>query len=136
MAFYDRFRNRQQSVLPKEVKQYYQSEQRQRRGAAIGLALLALVVTVAIAAALFFGGRWVYRTITGNDDNRNGTVQTDENAGDFGALDEEQPRDQQPNGQPQTPNPTPTTPQPQPAPAPATPSLGDEPLPHTGDPGM
>lgn len=68
MALFDRFRrNRQQSVLPDEVKQYYQTEKRQRRGMAVLLAIVALVATVAIAAGLFFAGRFIYNKVTDKD---------------------------------------------------------------------
>lgn len=139
MSFLDRFRrNRQNSVLPEEVKEYYQAERRQKRGVAIGLALIALVVTVVVAAALFFGGRFAYNQIWGDDDNQdNGSVQNEGQdwAGESG-QESGQPTEQeqdQPSGEnPQTqPNPSPS-----PTPPPSTPSLGDEPLPHTGDPGM
>lgn len=77
MGLLDRFKiNRKKTVLPTEVDEYYKSEMRTRRGTSILFALLALIVTLAIAAGLFFGGRAIYRALT--DDNKNQT-QVDEN---------------------------------------------------------
>ena len=146
MSLLDRFRNsRQKSVLPDEVKQYYQSETRQRRGVAIGLAIVALLVTIAVAAALFFGGRFAYNKITGDDtEQKPSSAQNEEDKG-FGDIDNK-PQDTAPTAnQGQSPTPAaPPTPAPAPAPAPAppaqsnptTPALGDSPLPRTGDEGM
>jgi cytoskeletal protein RodZ len=143
VSFPDRFRrNKQKSVLPEEVKAYYQSENRQKRGLAVGLAFVALVVTVLVAAALFFGGRFAYNQIWGNDekqDSNTGQEQTSDNNDSDQSESQDSSEEQQPGSQTEEP---PTTPQPQPQPAPApqpaptTPSLGDEAMPHTGDPGM
>ena len=138
MAIWDRFkRNKQESVLPDEVKQYYQSEKRQKRGVAIGLAALAVLVTVAIAAGLFFGGRFVYNKIKGDDKKETPVSQSDTNNSPAqGSISEDKPTE--------LPKPTPK-PSPQPAPAPSpppassnptTPASGDSPLPRTGDEGM
>lgn len=79
MGLFDRFkRNRKKTVLPTEVDEYYKSEMRTRRGTSILFALFALVVTLAIAAGLFFGGRAIYRALS-NDDNTQAPVQTDNN---------------------------------------------------------
>ena len=155
MGLLDRFRRRNQdSVLPQEVQEYYQSEKRQKRSVAIALALAALFVTVAVAAGLFFGGRYVYNKIWG-DDKQTETAQND-NRGFEEQNNQDQVKDQgtsstntsNPNqSQPSpsqgsqnnpAPAPAPST-QPAPAPAPsstATPALGDENLPRTGDEGM
>jgi hypothetical protein len=146
MAIFDRFRrNRQQSVLPDEVKQYYQAETRQRRGMALVLAVGALVATVAVAAGLFFGGRFIYDKVQGDDkktaqkakENQNGNTQdfgqvnTDTNQGQAPASNPAPATSTPSNPEPQTPTPTTATPQ-------ATPALGDTPapLPHTGDEGL
>lgn len=140
MSFLDRFRrNNQTSVLPDEVKEYYQSERRQKRGVAIGLALVALVVTIAIASALFFGGRFAYNQIWGDDDKQGSDTAQNEGQDWSGEEQGEQQSQGQSGSETEQPAPAPTpSPAPQPQPAPATPSLGDEPepLPHTGDPGM
>lgn len=64
---------RNKTNLPVEVQEYYQSEKRQRVGIAWVLAAGTLIVTVMIAVAVFFGGRWVYRKIA-NKDNTTTTV--------------------------------------------------------------
>ncbi len=61
MAFTDRFKRKQKVVLPEEVNQYYQSQRRERAGVAVILGIVALLVTLLVASALFFGGRWAYR---------------------------------------------------------------------------
>src|SRR4051812_17064489 len=53
--------------VPSEVKQYYASEHRERVGLAWLVAFASLILTVAIIAGLFFGGRWIYRKVTNND---------------------------------------------------------------------
>lgn len=168
MGILDRFRrNRQESVLPEEVQEYYQSENRQRRGVAVLLAVAALIFTIAIAAGLFFGGRFLYNQIWG-DDQQAETTQ-DEDHG-FGATEQEGNQD---DGQGQADGDTnattgqegsdsqdgsgvqggtsgnpgtggsssPEQSQPGrgsqgPTSGGTTPSSGDGPLPHTGDPGM
>lgn len=51
--------------VPPEVTDYYQAERRERRGMALLVGAGALVATLLVAAALFFGGRWLYRQIAG-----------------------------------------------------------------------
>lgn len=73
--------NRNKSTIdvqvPPEVEEYYQSTQKDRRGMAWLLALATLILTILVAIALFFGGRWVYRAITG-DDSDAGSSQVDQ----------------------------------------------------------
>lgn len=143
MAFFDRFKRKQQSVLPEEVSQYYQSQKRERTGVALMLGFVALLVTLLIGAGLFFGGRYVYRKISNND----------KPATTVPATQDTKPSDSKPNEANQgtasdtdvTPPPatTPTpgssnvAPSPSPQnPQPQTPSTGDNPaLPRTGDEG-
>ncbi len=75
MAFFKR-KKQNTDVLPAEVREYYQSERRERAGVAWLLALGTLLLTFVIAAALFFGGRWLYNTIFNNDNNDSDTKQT------------------------------------------------------------
>lgn len=148
MALFNRSR-RNQSVLPEEVSQYYQSQRRERTGVAIVLGIVALVVTLLIGAALFFGGRYVYRQLKG-DDKPATTQQADSdnnsesgeagNGGEAGSPGTSAPG---PSGSGSNPAPAPSpAPAPAPAPAPSTPqrtvpNTGDEPaLPRTGDEGM
>ncbi|MGZ6005173.1 MAG: hypothetical protein ACXWLH_03395 [Candidatus Saccharimonadales bacterium] len=63
MGLFNRQKNDTKAVPP-EVKQYYASEHRERVGLAWLIAFLSLIVTVAVIAGLFFGGRWTYRKIT------------------------------------------------------------------------
>lgn len=66
--------------VPPEVEQYYESTRRERKGIAWLLAFATLLLTLVIAAALFFGGRWIYRKITNNDSQPAPTpVQQEEN---------------------------------------------------------
>lgn len=77
MGLFSRFnKNRKNTVLPTEVDEYYKSEMRTRRSTSVLFALFALIVTLVVAAGLFFGGRAIYRALT--DDNQNQT-QVDEN---------------------------------------------------------
>jgi cytoskeletal protein RodZ len=151
VALFKRSNQNKQSVLPDEVSQYYQSQRRERTGVALMLGVVALIVTLLIGAALFFGGRFVYRQFAGNDNNK--TAQTGSN-GTEGADKNKTGEDKTPastgTSQPTSPSPSSSegqtggspTPAPSPAPTPAptpqtTPSTGDNPtLPHTGDPGM
>lgn len=76
MGIFDRFRrNRQESVLPDEVREYYEAGQQPRRGVAILLTIGALLVTVLIAVALFFAGRFIYDQIWGDNQNKQETSQ-------------------------------------------------------------
>lgn len=136
MGLFDRFRNiRRQSVMPQEVEEYYQSEQRQRRGVALALAAVALIAAMLVIAGLFFGGRFVYNNLT-KDDNKPATVQQEDKNRDKRNGDEQVqapgtnntdlPATNTQPSQSSTANPQPQT----------TPNLGDEPLPRTGDEGM
>lgn len=51
------------AAVPEEIQDYYAAERRGRTGIAWLLALATLLTTLALAAALFFGGRWVYRKV-------------------------------------------------------------------------
>ncbi len=63
--------------MPKEVQQYYKSEQRERVGLAWLIAFASLILTVLIVLGLFYGGRWAWRKVANNDDNENvSTTQT------------------------------------------------------------
>lgn len=60
-------RNKNVDSVPQEIQDYYQTEKRERTGVAWLLALGTLLITVGLSILLFFGGRWVYRQIAGND---------------------------------------------------------------------
>lgn len=67
-------RKQQSEALPEEVQEYYESGRRQQTGKAWLLAFGTLIVTVVLAIALFFGGRWVYQQFA-NDDEQQPTTQ-------------------------------------------------------------
>jgi cytoskeletal protein RodZ len=60
-------RQKQQTGVPQEIQEYYQTERRERVGLAWLIALATLVVTVLIALGLFYGGRWAYRSVFKKD---------------------------------------------------------------------
>ncbi len=76
MAFWNR--NKKNTDVPAEIQEYYQAERRERTGIAWLLALGTLLVTIILALAIFFAGRWVWRTVTNNDDSQTKTTQTDQ----------------------------------------------------------
>lgn len=145
MRFLDRFRKgRQQSILPEEVEQYYKTERRQKSGVAILIGLVAVIVTVLIILALFFGGRFVINKITNKGDKNQQAQQEDWPVGNSQsnnkpanenseASEPNQPTNNQPSNQAQPNNSN----QPSTPPTPAqTPSLGDgAAMPRTGDEG-
>lgn len=51
-------------TVPQEVREYYQTERRERAGVAWLLALGTLVVTLILASGIYFGGRWAYSALT------------------------------------------------------------------------
>jgi|AntRauTorckE6833_2_1112554.scaffolds.fasta_scaffold01909_9 hypothetical protein len=79
-------RKKQDEVLPDEVRDYYKAEQRDRMGMAWLLAAGAFLATIAIVIALFFGGRWVYRTVfdSGNNDGTTAVDEAEQNGDDAG----------------------------------------------------
>jgi len=84
MAIFNRRNN--QANVPAEIQEYYQAERRERAGVAWLLAIGTLVVTILLAVGIFFGGRWVYRSIT--DNNKKPQTTQDEHEGE---QHEEQP---------------------------------------------
>ncbi len=75
-----------------DINEYYASERRQRVGVAWLLGIATLFITVLLALGLFFGGRWVYRTIfsdepatvqQGENDNKNQDNSSDDDSGSF-----------------------------------------------------
>jgi cytoskeletal protein RodZ len=95
MAWFNR-RKQNTDVLPEEVREYYQTERRERTGMAWLLAAGTLVVTFIIAAGLFFGGRWAYRAAFNHNDNKtasntDNSLRVDENGNVVGGN--QQPSD-------------------------------------------
>lgn len=94
------------SDITEEVDSYYQNEDKSRSGSAILYGLFALVVTLIVAAGLFFGGRAVYRALTGStsedttqQEGQNGSS-SDSGSGNSGKSDENENNG---NGSNQTP---------------------------------
>lgn len=64
--------------VTEEMDSYYQTEDKSKSGSAILYGLFALVVTLIVAAGLFFGGRAVYRALTGTSGDSETTQQQDQ----------------------------------------------------------
>lgn len=122
-------RKKKVDAVPEEVREYYQAERRERTGLAWLLAAGTLVVTLILAGGIYFGGRWVYRTVT-NDDKKPVATQTEQKPAPEEKPEENKPADE---NKPATPDSTDTgtsstrtetpsvpAPTPSPAPAPAT----------------
>ena len=137
------FRRKQQqsSILPDEVNQYYQSQRRERTGVVFMLGILALIATLLVGLSVFFGGRYIYNKVRGNDTQPNTTVQTDNNKinGTLEISEAEKNRSNNSGDQEVAPTEnTESTTEAETNTAPdQTPNLGDEPeiLPATGDEG-
>lgn len=65
MTLFDRYRKKDPTIA--DLESYYTGKN--KTGAAWLMALLSLLITVAIIAAFFFGGRWLYRLITDSSDS-------------------------------------------------------------------
>ena len=55
------FKNREKRTIA-QLEDYYAS--RHSNAKAWAMAFLSLLITVAVLSAIFFGGRWLYRTLT------------------------------------------------------------------------
>jgi flagellar biosynthesis/type III secretory pathway M-ring protein FliF/YscJ len=124
--------------VPEEIQDYYQTERRERAGVAWLLAFGTLVVTILLAGGIFFGGRWAYRKIAGDEGTETQEVaqndQTEQeratesandkkeseqsNSGGQGGQDNSVQGDANDNNTSPSPTPTPT-------PTPSTPTTGD-----------
>ncbi len=62
-----------QSMLPDEVSEYYKEEKGESGRRSWVSALLTVAITALLAVVLFFGGKWVYQSIFGNNDESNET---------------------------------------------------------------
>jgi len=121
MALFNRKKKTDSVGMPPELQDYYQAENRERTWMAWVLGLATLVVTILLALALFFGGRWVYRKV--RNEPAVTTTQT-ENKADQATVSTNSPTDTDSNN-----NDTATTPPSTPAPAP---SPSSTPAPTTG----
>lgn len=135
MALFNR-NKKTTSNYPEEVQEYYQAERRDRTGIAWLLAIGTLIVTILLALLLYFGGRWVYRQLTGGNDDAPGTTQVEN-----GEQDEQEPLPPAPNDDDETDDDEPTLPGELPSDEPVeprperTPNTGPRPLPRTGPDG-
>jgi hypothetical protein len=66
MGFFRRKKNVKTDGTPNDVQNVYTTEKRERTGVAWMLGLLTLVLTVLFTFIIFFGGRWVWQTLTGS----------------------------------------------------------------------
>lgn len=131
MAIWPFNRNKQASSgseLPQEVQEYYQAEKRERVGIAGLLAFGTLVLTVVLAIGLFFGGRWLYRTVIDDGGDGNGQVAQQDQDSSAGQGDQNGQTGTGSQGNEQPPAPA------EPAPAPASPDQSDDQAPATPAP--
>lgn len=80
--------NKQDDVLPDEVKDYYRAEQRDRIGGAWLMAVGGFLLTVAIVLGLFFAGRWAYQAVFVDDDDETVDVIDEAEAPADGSIDD------------------------------------------------
>jgi hypothetical protein len=66
------FKNREKRTIA-QLEDYYSSRHKSTK--AWAMAFLSLLITVGILSILFFGGRWLYRTFT-DDQNSTSTTET------------------------------------------------------------
>ena len=76
------FRRRNNNQTIAELESYYATQgSTKRTGTAWFMAIISLLITVAVIILLYFGVRWVYRTVTDNTNDSDtvatGTVETD-----------------------------------------------------------
>jgi hypothetical protein len=139
MGVFDRFRRRnEEAALPEDVESYYREDRSSRRTAALLLGLATFVATLVIGSALYFGGRAVYRAISG-DDSQEDVAQVEQN-GQKPADEAENNKDSASeqaagNNDRQEPSRNDSDDRSQRG-GNATPVLGDQRLPATGDPGL
>ena len=129
--------------LPKEIDEYYKAERRERTGMAWLLAIVTVVLTLLLAFVLYFGGRWVYRTVFKKDNSGTTTSQNNTNKDQTSVTTKDEsnnstntpspkPTGQGSSGTTPTPSPTPVTnPAPVPTPNP-TPTTQPQTTPNTG----
>lgn len=69
--------NRSEKTTIPELQEYYDNQRKNRTGTAWLMALASLLVTVAVLSGLFFGGRWLYRTIANRNKNDSSETKKD-----------------------------------------------------------
>jgi len=95
MALFNRG-NKNKTDVPAEIQEYYETGKRDRTGIAWLLAFGTLILTIVLAAGIFFAGRFAYRKIAGNNDTsqvaQNDTQPQEEQSPETPAPSEEQQR--------------------------------------------
>jgi cytoskeletal protein RodZ len=83
-------KNKQTTIA--ELEEYYanQNQKKNRPWKAWLMAILSLLITVAVIVALFYGGRWLYRTFVEQDNSTSTTTsETNNNGIDLPSFDGE-----------------------------------------------
>lgn len=114
MAFWDRFRKTESNA---DYPEYYSQVDNVNNGRTWLITIVAFVLTVLVSVGLFFGGRWLYRTLTNKGDTT-ATVVTDTPT-------------ESATPHVNTPTPTPTS-TPTPTPTPSATSVPATAIPNTG----
>lgn len=145
MSFIKKFRRRGDEES--ENLSLYNDEPMGGRLASILFGFFALFITLLIAGALFFGGRAVYRALTGNSDDNSSSQNS-------GSTNDSKPSEGQNSDSTSTPSastpsqgsnnqgsstqqsPTGDTPAPSSVPSAGDTPASDQPLPRTGDEGL
>lgn len=70
-------RKNTETVLPPEVNQYYASQRRERAGMMAIFGFSALIITILVGLAFFFGGRALYRNIYADKNDTKDTAQNE-----------------------------------------------------------
>lgn len=115
-------KKQQDTTLPEEVQEYYDAGKRQQKGMAWLLAFGTLLATILLATILFFGGRWIFQKITGNDDKPD--QPTSQEIKEQEQVNQGQDEDKTSGDQQGSSSTTTTTPSPTPSSGSATPSTG------------
>lgn len=129
MSFLDRFRRTDNDDLDNDESVYRDGPHRSALTSFL-FGFFALLVTLLIAAGIFFGGRAVYRAIKGNPDSSNTNGQSTSNKPPNMPSASKESGTKKTSTAAKKPSSTPST-------GDNLPSTGDNlPLPKTGDPGM
>lgn len=87
-----------QADVPEEIQEeYYQAPRKERAGVAWLLAFGTLIVTVIIAAGVFFAGRWAYRQVVGDPEPDTTSVGTNQDETEEEDADDEPPAEESEN---------------------------------------
>lgn len=116
--------------IPPEVQAYSQAEHRERMGVAWLVGVVSLVLTIIVLVGLFYGGRWLYRTIAPSNNETQTQSATDK---EQSTGDEQKTKDESTStSKPESGSTAPSGSAPQAAPAPATTPTTGPSIPRTG----